>query len=201
MPQKIYTLLPLADSEEELVASLDHLPNFGPRGGMVVWVEGQECVKVPLTRGRFALIDRSDYERIGRYPWHAYPDKATWYARRGFWESHGDHHQLVRMHQEVLEVFDRPIDHKNRNGLDNRRRNIRVVTRGQNRQNSRAYSSTGFKGVYRTPYGHFVSQLRVGGQLHHFGTFQTAIEAARRYDEGALLLFGADAGRNFQDQS
>jgi hypothetical protein len=188
---------PLAVSEEELEERLALVGRFGPRPAMVAWVEDLLCVKIPLTQGKFALIDRDDYEDIGRFAWHAYQNRNTFYARRG-WVV-GGNLVMIRMHNQIMGVKDAesPVDHASRNGLDNRRRNLRISTRGRNKHNSCPSSSTGFKGVYVTRYGTFMSQARVNGESHYFGTFDTAEQAALAYDSGVREFYGEAASLNF----
>ncbi len=79
------------------------------------------------------------------------------------------------------------VDHINRNTLDNRRGNLRIVTPSQNRMNSkvRSDSATGFKGVSRTKAGKFQAQRKVNGVNVYLGTRDTAQEAAILYTQSA----------------
>lgn len=91
------------------------------------------------------------------------------------------------------------IDHINRDKLDNRRSNLRVVTKAQNIYNSKPRSSSGYKGVsksgnvwraYYKPYG--------SGQIH-IGCYKTPEEAAKAYDKVAKETWGEFAYLNFPE--
>lgn len=105
--------------------------------------------------------------------------------------------RMARMHKMIAgtpEGLD--TDHRNGNGLDNRRRNLRVCSRADNIRNQRlhASSSTGFRGVTRKvlPSGsvRFRAHIRVLGVQRHLGYFATAEAASRAYDAAADSAFG-----------
>lgn len=81
------------------------------------------------------------------------------------------------------------IDHANGIRHDNRWRNLRRATVGQNRQNSRARGKWP-KGVYRNSRGVFIAQIKYGGVNHYLGSFDNAQEAHERYTQEAQLVFG-----------
>jgi hypothetical protein len=85
------------------------------------------------------------------------------------------------------------VDHKDGNGLNNQRSNLRICTNGQNKQNGTVYknSKTGFRGVtYRKDLNKFRSKISFNGKEIHLGYFDTALEAAQVRDRKALELHG-----------
>ena len=106
----------------------------------------------------------------------------------------------VRMHRLIMGFPRNHVDHKNRNGLDNRKRNLRVATQSQNMMNSiekRINNTTGFKGVFRQSNKKtYYAQIGIGGGVIYGGTFQTTIEAAKRYNELAIKYHGKFARLN-----
>ena len=96
------------------------------------------------------------------------------------------------------------VDHINRNGLDNRKSNLRHATYSQNSWNQikvyhPAYSSK-FKGVSKNDSGKWVAHIATYRVSHYIGTFKTEIEAALAYDEKALQLHGEFAKINFPEK-
>jgi hypothetical protein len=109
------------------------------------------------------------------------------------------------LHREIMEAgkLDE-VDHKNGDGLDNRRENLRLCTRGQNacnaRKTNRARSSR-FKGVsWDRANRKWAAQICKDYQNRLIGRFDDEEEAARAYDEQAKILHGEFARLNFPNE-
>jgi hypothetical protein len=103
------------------------------------------------------------------------------------------------MHRLILRVdANTQVDHRDGNGLNNTRGNLRPATHAQNQHNSRLRkdNQSGFKGVHRQG-NRWVARIRVDGEQKHLGSFRTPEEAARAYDAAALRLRGEYARLNF----
>lgn len=84
-------------------------------------------------------------------------------------------------------------DHINGNTLDNRRSNLRVVTRTQNNQNVtiRKHNKSGYKGVsLEKKTGRWVAVIQANNKRIHLGTFDTPEEAYAAYCEAAKKYHG-----------
>jgi hypothetical protein len=140
---------------------------------------------IPLTRGLFAIVDAEDFAVLSEWNWRALRSSTIadkWYAIRDLTvaEQAGGPPGTISMHRWLYGVpAGLDIDHANGNGLDNRRANLRVCTRAQNIQNTRAKKMNlhGFRGVARDKKK-FVATIRVDGERHRFGPFLTPLEAA-----------------------
>jgi hypothetical protein len=163
-------------------------------------------VIIPLTRGKFALIDDEDATLVGQYRWCANPSKSPdgeikWYAIAGVTDDDG-RHAMISMHRLIMNARpDQEIDHRNGNGLDNRRdANLRPSTSTQNKANRRIKNRSGYKGVFfysdrlKKPW---MAKVTLKGGQKNLGYFATAIEAALAYDAAARARFGAFAHCNF----
>jgi len=164
---------------------------------------GHEIRLIPLTRYKFAIVDAADYDRLKDYHWSTRYSCRTWYAVRCALVADKTNKKLVWMHNEIIE---NPkgllIDHFNHNGLDNRRENLRVATRGQNTCNckKRKRCSSRFKGVCfhknsrrQKPWD---SYINVNGQRISLGCYMTEVEAAHAYDAAARKYHGQFATLN-----
>jgi len=150
---------------------------------------------IPLTQGRFAIVDAEDYNRLSRYDWFAMNSRQTCYAYR---YSNGT---ILSMHREIMRAPKGLIcDHKNHNGLDNRKCNLRLCTRKQNARNRQARTgcSSRYKGVYWSKrYKKWRARICFNGRRIHLGNFFDEKKAALAYDNKAVELFGEFAYLNF----
>lgn len=150
---------------------------------------------IPLTRGFSVLISREDYARVSQFKWHY----TGGYARRTAKET-GKHHWL---HRFILNLSDNDprVDHRNGNGLDCRRSNLRTATPTQNQGNKRLNknNTTGFKGVCFDAFNEkFMASICINGKSKTIGRFDTAQSAADAYDAYAQQHFGEYALTNSQ---
>ena len=139
-----------------------------------------------------ALIDKDDFEKVIRQKWSVYDSKMTMYAisRTGG--------RKINMHNFV-KPFKEKADHANGNGLDNRKNNLRPATSTQNSQNRRIgqHNTSGFKGVrWRDRENKFISIISVSKKPIVLGYFDNPIEAAKAYDQAAIMHFGEFARTN-----
>jgi hypothetical protein len=150
---------------------------------------------IPLSRGLVTIVDEADYERVviaGN--WYAQPHRLTAYAARNV--PVGNDRKTLMLHRFITGW---PlVDHRNGDGLDNRRENLRPATNAQNGANQRASSrnTSGYKGVIRHRH-RWAAQIVPGGRRFWLGTFDTPEAAARAYDAAALDHFGDFARLNF----
>jgi AP2 domain/HNH endonuclease len=153
---------------------------------------------ISLTRGKFALVDDEDHERLSKFKWHP----CTRYAQRYVMIRAGKSIRML-MHRELLglEAGDpRHVDHVDGNGLNNQKSNLRFATRAQNAMNSKTYRSnnSGFRGVsFYKRAGKFQAHIQTNCRHKGLGLFDTAEEAARTYDSAAVRLHGEFARLNF----
>jgi hypothetical protein len=137
------------------------------------------------------LISKYSLERVMKHQW--YLDKAGYpksYRARG----HTLHRYLLGK-QESGYV----IDHINRNKLDNRLENLRIITAKENSYNRSKNSNSNnlYKGVIARS-NKFYAQISRDKIKTELGPFETQEEAAKMYDLMAEDLFGEYAGKNFE---
>lgn len=156
---------------------------------------------IPLTRGQFAIIDDEDFPLLGDRPWHAYwnKDSKTFYAKQSYRDSNGKNKARL-MHRIIMDSPSLPIeiDHKNHNGLDNRKENLRLATRSQNVANSRSTSGLSqFRGVSLTRNRNlWRAKICTNNRETCLGHYLTEIEAAQAYNNEARIRFGEFATLN-----
>lgn len=154
--------------------------------------------KIPLTKGLFALVDDSDFEWLSQWKWQARRDTNTFYADRTD-RSNPLKRKTVSMHRAIMRVDDPSmnVDHIDHNGLNNTRENLRICTPAQNARNQKTSvrNTTGFKGVYKRG-DRFIAAITVNWRCIYLGTFDSAEEAARHYNQAAVQHFSEFACLN-----
>jgi len=109
----------------------------------------------------------------------------------------------VGMHRIIMGVTDprMVVDHINQDKLDNRRTNLRVVTRGANNQNRSKEvtesSTSKYKGITKRVFKNSNSYVVKCG-MFYTQTFKNEEHAARAYDKAALHYCGIGAQTNFE---
>lgn len=159
---------------------------------------GKMSKRIPLTQGKYAIVDDCDYEWLSQWKWCAERNRDTFYAQRRV-RRPGGLRLTIRMHRLVANPPpNMMVDHVNRDGLDNRRCNLRVCTHAQNQLNHKRHrtNSSGYRGVL-FHRGKWVAKISVNGKPRHLGTFETPEEAARAYDAVAIETRGEFAALNF----
>lgn len=148
--------------------------------------------KIKLTQGKYALIDDEDFDRVSKFKWWTQRCINSSYAVRV--EFLNRKRRIVYMHRFILNhTSDLEIDHKNGNGLDNRKNNLRPVTHQQNSMN-RAIgknNSSGYKGVsFKIKTGKYYACIIINGKFVHLGVFLNALDASKAYEKKAKEVFG-----------
>jgi len=181
-------------------------------GRLLVWLMllyrraryGYAFRRIPLTQGRFAIVDPADYESLSRHKWRLCKTKGknVLYAERTVRRSDGTYSRML-MHREVL----RPprgyvIDHVNGCGLDNRRANLRLATAAQNAWNAGGRGGrSGYKGVWLAKdKGLWRASIVCCGRRRHLGYFRDKRDAAKAYDRAAREYHGQFAVLNFPER-
>lgn len=156
---------------------------------------------IPLSQqDKFAIVDADDYVWLMRWKWQYRCNK--WGKECAARPSNvGRQTSTVYMHRLITSAPKHTdVDHKNNDGLDNRRENLRICTHQQNMQNQKpkANTSSKYKGVWwdkrRAKWG---ACIGIDGKTVHLGGFINEEDAARAYDEAAVIHFGEYAKLNF----
>lgn len=138
--------------------------------------------------------DDIDHEKVLQHIWCVVPNRNTFYAMTRIKLGYKKY-KTLRMHQ--LFIDSKVIDHKDGNGLNNTRLNLRDASDGQNNYNVglTKRNKSGYKGVYKYRNG-FIATIRKKGKLIHGGTFKDAVSAAKKYNEMAIKHHGEFAWLN-----
>lgn len=159
---------------------------------------------IPLTQGKIALVSDADYSGLSQFKWYAYKNskakRSSWYARRQVGPK--GKQKTVLMHRQILGFPKSEVDHKDRDGLNNQRSNLRLASDSNqmsNRLGSNRMAKSGFRGVC-AHRRRFQVSIKVKGKSFYLGTFQSPKAAAEIYDLAAKRVFGQFAVLNFPNR-
>jgi hypothetical protein len=142
-----------------------------------------------LSQGMRSVIDDVDFLALSRYRWYTRKCRGLLYAGRTLPGSKGG---VVYMHRQIM-GFPPMVDHRDGDGLNNQRSNLRVCTYSQNGRNRKQINgNSGLRGVrHRTNCDLWEAYIKVNGKFKHLGDFDTKREAAiaynnavKQYDDG-----------------
>lgn len=149
------------------------------------------------------LVDDKDYEYLNQWKWNTglwgYPFRM---AENGTKDGKRCR-KIIKMHRVVINAQKgQEVDHIDGNKLDNRKQNLRFVTKQQNIRNRGVTKRNkyGYKGVTRTTDKRYKSPWKmtthdpIGQQIVLY--FKTAEDALKKYDEYNELWFGEYAMTN-----
>lgn len=154
--------------------------------------EGPLCYMeiVSPKHGKFeVIIDTEDFPRVQNIEWFAIKSGINIYCvgHIGF----GVKRYFTRMHRLIMSYPDSLIDHKNGNGLDNRKINLRNATYSQNNMNKKPYRDGLPKGVRKTKNGkRYEASIGFNKKIYFLGVFDSEKGASDAYDSHAISLFG-----------
>ena len=156
--------------------------------------------QIILTQGQVALVDDGDYERVNQFKWHMANIGKSCYAFTSILD--GGKFIKIGMHSFIMggKLSAPLVDHRDGDGLNNQRLNLRIATYSQNNRNARPSIGgiSNFKGVsWDKSRGKWVAKISDNGRTIHFKRFDTELEAAHQYDIWAKELFGEFAWLNF----
>ena len=161
-------------------------------GTVIVMLERRDGTALPC------FIDAGDWPKVRGYRWCAAKDKRNLYAQALVRKAESGR-KTLGMHRLLMPATE-DVDHRDGNGLNNRRTNLRSATDSQNRANSRKpiLCTSDFKGVsWHKATKKWQGRIRVNDRKIYLGIFTSELDAARAYDAAALQHFGEFARLNF----
>ena len=157
--------------------------------------QGEELKFIPLTQGKFAIVDADDYEHLNKYKWCAFKS-----YNNKFYAVRRKNNKTIIMHRQIMNApAGLVVDHIDGNSLNNRKTNLRICTQAQNIHNSRPRRnrSSKYKGVFWNKVNKKWSTTIHKGDIRiYLGGFDNEVEAALAYDRKAEELFGEFAYLN-----
>lgn len=149
-------------------------------------------------KGKCTIVDGDyDGEYFSQYRWYFNPK--TGYVQRSSYlgDKSYKRDKKVYLHHEVEHpVKGMRVDHINRNKLDNRSSNLRLVSIRQSTINREQPRKNNYKGVAQLKYigvdgtKHFYNRWTTYFRGKYIGSYSSEIEAAKMWDDVAFKMYG-----------
>lgn len=136
-----------------------------------------------------AVIDHKNLEELSKYKWSYHKDG---YAHAKIKSKQTLMHRFIKGVHDDISV---DVDHKDRNRLNNRECNLRIVNRRENslNKNRRSDNTTGIIGVYhRKDSGKWMAFISINKKRISLGTFNNFEDAIVVRLKGELVHYGID---------
>lgn len=158
--------------------------------------------KIKLTQGKFAMVDDEYFNELSKFKWYS----SKYYKDHCYYAIRREGGKTILMHRQIMQTPKGMVtDHKDHDGLNNQKSNLRVCSHAENIRNSaKTMNGTSkYRGVSsRTVSGHkyYRGRIYVDGKdiVKNFPyTDEGEIMAAEFYNEQAKIHFGHFANPNF----
>jgi hypothetical protein len=160
--------------------------------------------QIPLSQGKFATVSAEDFRRVMKHKWCLHQATLSKTYAQSNMKINGKWKRVL-LHRFLMNAQPgQQVDHKDRDGLNNTRENLRFCTHAQNLHNSPAHVSKNktsrFKGVsWSKVMKKWHAQIMVSRKYHSLGYFHSEEEAARAYDDASRKHLGEFASVNFNE--
>lgn len=138
----------------------------------------------------YAIIDKEDYEIVKDYKWHGRKSMYTTYVLTNIKGTR----KKLRLHNIILpcnSLYE--VDHINHNGLDNRKDNLRIVTRSQNNMNQKTpvNNTSDHTGVsFNNQHKKWEAYITVNRYTYKLGMYLNKCDAVKARKEAEIKYFG-----------
>ena len=162
-------------------------------------VKEQSMKKINISTKKYpntyALVDDENYKDLNKFKWHVHKRKDYYQVLRNAKKPYP--RGAIFMSREVMscQSKDLLVDHKDHNGLNNCKNNLRVCTFEENCRNRLPSSGRKYKGVFKKNKK-WRAVLRYKYKDVHMGYFHNEIDAAKAYNIAAIKYFGPFAYLN-----
>lgn len=157
-----------------------------------------------VIKDKVCLIDVDDFHLINKHTWNVTKKGHSFYICSDY------KGKRIYLHRLILKPNPNElVDHINRNGLDNRKRNLRICSKSTNAMNSKKQAtrnnkicSSKYKGVsWNKRDKYFEAYINVNKKRIRLGYYKNELEAAKAYDAAAKLYHKQFARLNFEDNN
>ena len=143
------------------------------------------------TDGTKIIVDAEDVKSLSSHKWWVCRPRA------GLAYAHTEFPDGTRIYMHRLLSMAPPgmvVDHRNDNGLDNRKQNLRLCSNKENCRRRRGNAGiSGFRGVQfvkSNPKKPWRARIKVDGRFRYLGYYAEKLDAVSAYNSAAINHFG-----------
>jgi hypothetical protein len=150
--------------------------------------------EIKISKGNTVIVDFENYDELSLYKWYSVKGKnGNWYSARDIFEN--GKRKVILMHRHIIGAkHGEVVDHKNCNGLDNRKQNLRTATYSQNNMNRRKGNRvvSKYKGVSKVNErkGMWRARIMIGKKEIYICKSKDEKKCALAYNKKASEIFG-----------
>ncbi len=162
-------------------------------------VRPADAVEIALSQNKVAWVSPEDYVVLAKYAWWSQEHHGRCYAHRTEYIGGEGYKQVnIPMHRQIMAAPEgMTVDHVDRNGLNNHRSNLRLLTDADNKRNCRRLGKSVFRGVYPSATaGKWCARYSDKNKTVYLGTFENEQAAALGYNKAVQERFGDKAVLN-----
>jgi len=171
-----------------------------------LWKYGYTFRRIDLGEGQWTIVAPQDFYWLNNFKWCVVGCDERMYAARVVRKIEFGRLKTVYLHRVIMSA---PkgllVDHRNNNGLDNRRNNLRLATHSQNminRPKTKSPTTSRFVGVYfDKDRSKWVARIHLNNKCIWLGRLDNEIDAAKAYDKAAKQYHGDFARLNFPEEA
>ena len=153
-----------------------------------------ETATIPLTKGKFAIVDAAVVPLLASRHWCASETRGKFYASTSEYVDGTKRQRTVFLHRLLLSPAENEVvDHIDGDGLNNRLSNLRLASYQENNRNRRrsGANTSGYKGVsYSARHGRWLAKIKVDNRTKQLGVFVSPEDAHAAYARASREVFG-----------
>lgn len=154
--------------------------------------------QIPLTQGKFAMVDDSDFEWLNQWKWYAKKCGCKWYAYRCVRSlASKTGYTTIAMHTLIMHTPEQmQVDHIDGNGFNNQKGNLRICTPSENSCYKTRHKNK-YKGVRKLSKKSWIAYITHNKKSIYLGSFGQEQQAAEAYNRAARMYHNEFASLNF----
>lgn len=156
-------------------------------------------IRLPLTNGGITLVDDEDHSKVSKYKWY----KSKREDKKYIVQSTNGRPAIILSRFIMNPPQNMVVDHKDGNGLNNQKKNLRICTVEENNRNQRKLyvnNTSGYRGVvWSKAHKKWHARINVHYKRISLGYYYDIEEAARAHDKAAKKYHKEFASLNFPE--